>query len=80
VGAPSIAELQRLERDMPKGQWALSSDEGARASVRLIDAAPVLLEIAAAAQFLRAAYVAGSAERERDALAALFRALNKVTP
>lgn len=45
---PSIAELQRIRHEMPTGQWALTSDEGARATVRLLNAAPMLLKIAAA--------------------------------
>jgi hypothetical protein len=46
---PSIAELQRVWAEMPKGQWSLTSCDGKRATVKLLNAAPVLLEIAAAA-------------------------------
>lgn len=45
---PSIAELQQAYDAMPKGQWALSSEDGARAAVRFLDATPLLLEVVAA--------------------------------
>jgi hypothetical protein len=64
---PSIADLKRAhERDT-------FSDEG-----RLLDAAPVLLEIAASALALKDAY--GSPERERETLTIMFRVLAKVRP
>lgn len=49
---PSVAELKHIEQEMPKGQWALTSDAGARATIRLLDAVPVLLEIAETAKAL----------------------------
>lgn len=62
---PSIAELQQVYDAMPKGQWTLSSDDGARAAVRLLRATPLLLEAVAAALAYQKAKKIAARTRER---------------
>jgi hypothetical protein len=71
---PSIAELQRIEQALPDVGWL----DNISSVVALRNAAPVLLEIAAAALRYRAGMTRDEIETGRGE--ALDRALTKVAP
>lgn len=62
---PSIAELRQVYDAMPKGQWTLNSDDGARATVRLLEATPILLEAVSAALAYQKAKMTAARARAR---------------
>lgn len=80
---PSIAELQRIEREDlgPSPQEILEWwSPGDRGRIALRNAAPVLLEIAAAALAWKATRMVPGIAAEREAAHVLIAALGKVLP